>query len=87
MKLCRNNLSGDETVIEIMTKGDSFAEALAFTGNRYLATAEAVSKARVGRIPADHIVRCIRKSPEYCVGDDSRLSPTVCISLCNRLNN
>ena len=67
VKLYRNNLSGDETVIEIMTKGDSFAEALAFTGNRYLATAEAVSKARVGRIPADHIVRCIRESPDIAL--------------------
>src|SRR5450631_4429809 len=68
VKLYRNNMSGDETVIEIMTKGDSFAESLAFTGNRYLATAEAVSKARVGRIPADHIVRCIRESPDIALG-------------------
>src|SRR5665811_1376710 len=43
VKLYRNNQSGDETVIEIMTKGQSFAEAVAFTGNRYMATAEAVS--------------------------------------------
>ena len=67
VKLYRNNLSGDETVIEIMTKGDSFAESIAFTGNRYLSTAEAVSKARVGRIPADHIFRCIRKSPDIAL--------------------
>src|SRR5476649_234444 len=67
MKLYRNNQSGDETVIEILTKGQSFAEAVAFTGNRYLATAEAVSKARVGRIPADHIVRCIRESPDIAL--------------------
>ena len=67
VKLYRNNLSGDETVIEIMAKGGSFAEALAFTGNRYLATAEAVREARVGRIPADHIVRCIRESPDIAL--------------------
>ena len=59
--------SGDETVIEIMTKGDSFAEAVAFTGNRYIATAEAVSEARVGRIPADHLIRCIRDSPDIAL--------------------
>ena len=64
LKLFRNNLAGDETVIEIMMKGDSFAESIAFTGNRYLASAEAVSKARVARIPADHLVRCIRASPD-----------------------
>jgi CRP-like cAMP-binding protein len=67
LKLYRNNLSGDETVIEIITKGDSFAESIAFTGNRYLASAEAVSKARVARIPADHLVRCIRASPDIAL--------------------
>jgi len=50
-----------------MTKGQSFAEAVAFTGNRYIATAEAVSAARVARIPADHIVRCIRQSPDIAL--------------------
>jgi len=48
VKLYRSTPSGDETVIDIMTKGDSFAEPVAFTGNRYIATAEAVSEARVG---------------------------------------
>jgi CRP-like cAMP-binding protein len=67
VKLYRNNLSGDETVVEIMTKGDSFAESIAFTCNRYMATAEAVSNVRVGRIPADHIVRCIRSSPDIAL--------------------
>jgi CRP-like cAMP-binding protein len=68
VKLYRSMPSGDDSVIEIMTKGDSFAEAVAFTGNRYMATAEAVSEARVVRIPADHIVRCIRKSPDIALG-------------------
>ena len=63
LKLYRNTPSGDETVIDVMTKGDSFAEAVAFTGNRYIATAEAVTHARVGRIPADHLVRCILENP------------------------
>jgi len=67
VKLFRSTPSGDETVIEIMTKGDSFAEAVAFTGNRYIATAEAVSEARVARIPADHLVRCIRDSPDIAL--------------------
>src|ERR1039457_7616186 len=67
VKLYRSTPSGDETVSEIMTKGQSFAEAVAFTGNRYMATAEAVSEARVARIPADHIVRCIRESPDIAL--------------------
>ncbi len=67
VKLYRSTPSGDETVIDIMTKGQSFAEAVAFTGNRYIATAEAVSEARVARIPADHIVRCIRENPDIAL--------------------
>ena len=67
VKLFRLTPSGDETVIHVLQKGESFAEAVAFTGNRYPATAEAVTDARVGRIPADHIVRCIRESPDIAL--------------------
>jgi len=67
VKLYRSAASGDDTVIDIITKGQSFAEAVAFTGGRYHSTAEAVSEARVARIPADHIVRCIRQSPEIAL--------------------
>lgn len=67
VKLYRITPSGDETVIHILTKGESFAEAVAFTGNRYPATAEAVTDARIGRVPADHIVRCIRESPDIAL--------------------
>jgi CRP-like cAMP-binding protein len=67
VKLYRITQAGEETVIHTMTKGDSFAEAVAFTGNRYPATAEAVTNARIVRIPADHIVRCIRESPDIAL--------------------
>jgi CRP-like cAMP-binding protein len=67
VKLFRITLSGDEAVIHILTKGDSFAEAVAFTGIRFPASAEAVSNARVVRIPADHVVRCIRASPDIAL--------------------
>ena len=63
IKLYRSTLSGDEAVIETMTKGDSFAEAAAFTGSRYIASAEAVATARVARVPADHLVKCIYENP------------------------
>lgn len=68
VKLYRTTPGGDDTVIEMMTRGHSFAEMAAFTGNRYLATAEAVSESRIARIPADHIVRCIRQSPDIALG-------------------
>jgi CRP/FNR family transcriptional regulator, dissimilatory nitrate respiration regulator len=67
VKLYRSNPAGDEAVLETMTAGNSFAEAVAFTGNRYLATGEAVTDARVARIPADHIVRCIREHPDIAL--------------------
>jgi len=67
VKLYCNLSSGDETVIETITKGGSFGEAVAFTGNRYLASAEAVGAARVARIPADHVVRCIRDNPDIAM--------------------
>jgi CRP-like cAMP-binding protein len=67
VKLFRVTPSGDETVIHVLQKGEGFAEAVAFTGNRYPATAEAVTASRVARIPADHIVRCIRENPDIAL--------------------
>ena len=67
MKIYRVTISGDETVLYIGTRGDSFAEAVALTGGRFLASAEAVSDARVVRIPADHVVRCVQESPDIAL--------------------
>ena len=65
VKLYRITIAGDEAVINVLAKGDSFAESAAFTGGPYLHTAEAVSDARVIRVPAQHIVQCIRSTPEF----------------------
>ncbi len=67
VKLYRLTLGGDEAIIHILTKGESVAEAVAFTGSRYSATAEAVSNARVVRIPADYLVRCIHEMPDIAL--------------------
>jgi CRP-like cAMP-binding protein len=67
VKLYRITMSGEEAVISLFTKGDSFAEAVAFTGQPYPATAETVSKARVVRIPASHVVNCIRTMPDIAL--------------------
>ena len=77
VKLYRSAASGDDTVIDIMTKGQTFAESVAFTGGRYVSTAEAVSDARVARIPADHIVRCIRQSPEIALAMVASISQNL----------
>lgn len=67
VKLYRSTISGEEAVIHVFTKGDSFAEAVAFTGHPYPATASAVSTARIVRIPAEHVIRCIRDNPEIAL--------------------
>ena len=67
VKLYRIAASGEETVLNVLTKGGSYAEAHALTGAYYPATAEAVSEARVVRIPADHVVRCIRETPDIAL--------------------
>jgi CRP-like cAMP-binding protein len=67
VKLYRIAVSGEEMVLNVLTKGGSYAEAHALTGAYYPATAEAVSEARVVRIPADHVVRCIRETPDIAL--------------------
>ncbi len=67
IKLYRIAVSGEETVLHVLGRGDSFAEAVAFTNGRYPATAEAVSPARVVRIPSEHVVRCIREVPDIAL--------------------
>jgi CRP-like cAMP-binding protein len=67
VKLFRITASGEETVIHILAKGDSFAEAVAFTGRNYPATAEAVTAVRVVRLPAAHLIRCLREDPDIAL--------------------
>jgi len=67
VKLYRITMSGEEAVISLFGKGDSFAEAVAFTGQPYPATAETVSKARIVRIPASHVIKCIRTMPDIAL--------------------
>jgi len=67
IKLYHITASGKEALIYVFTKGDSIAQAVAFTGQSYPATAEAVSDARIVRIPAAHIIKCIRDTPDIAI--------------------
>jgi CRP-like cAMP-binding protein len=67
IKLYRITMSGEETVVNVLTRGGSYAETHALTGTRYPANAEAVSNARVVRIPGDHVVRCIRENSDIAL--------------------
>jgi CRP-like cAMP-binding protein len=67
VKLYRTTFSGEEVVLDVLTKAESVAVAAALSGDCYAATAAAVSDACVVRIPAERVVRCIRKMPEIAV--------------------
>jgi CRP-like cAMP-binding protein len=67
INLYRITATGAQTVLNVLTKGESFAEAVAFTNGIYPATAEAVSKARVVRIPAVHLINCVRENPDIAL--------------------
>jgi CRP-like cAMP-binding protein len=67
VKLSRVTFAGDEAVIHVFATGDSFAEAVAFTGRVYPANAQAVSDARVVSIPAAHVIKCIRDAPDIAL--------------------
>ncbi|MDN4984065.1 Crp/Fnr family transcriptional regulator [Bradyrhizobium sp. WYCCWR 13022] len=67
IKLYRVTPAGDEAVLNVLTRGESFAEAVTFTSGRYPATASAVTLAKVMMIPADHVVNCIREMPDVAI--------------------
>ena len=67
IKLYRITPAGDEAVLHVLTKGESFAEAAAFVGGRYPATASAATDARVVLIPAHHVVTCLRDMPDIAI--------------------
>jgi CRP-like cAMP-binding protein len=67
IKLYRVTPAGDEAVLNVFAKGQSFAEAVTFTSGQYPAMASAVVRTRMIMIPADHIVECIRKMPEIAL--------------------
>ena len=67
IKLYRVTAAGDEAVLNVLSEGESFAEAVTFTSGRYPATACAVTPARVMVISADHVIRCIREMPDIAI--------------------
>lgn len=64
VKVYRMTSAGEEAVVGIFTRGQSFAEAAAFTGWVFPASAEAVTDSRILRIPARRLFDKISKSPE-----------------------
>lgn len=64
VKLYRVSPGGEEAVVAVFTKGQSFAEAAVFTGGRFPVTAEAVTRTRLLRVPSAALLDSIRSSPD-----------------------
>lgn len=64
VKIYRMTPAGEEAVVGVFTKGQSFAEAAAFTKGSYPASGEAVTDGRILVVPARHLFDRITESPE-----------------------
>jgi CRP-like cAMP-binding protein len=65
LKLYRLNQYGGEAVVNVFTRGQSFAEAAVFAMEAYPVTAEAVTDARLIRIPQNQLLRHVKEDPEF----------------------
>lgn len=64
VKIYRVTYAGDEAVIGIFTKGQTFAEAVAIVGGEYPATGETITATRHLRVPCDRLRNRIRAKPD-----------------------
>ena len=64
VKLFRLTPAGEEAIVNVFTRGQSFAEAAAFTGGRFPVSGEAVTDCRLLYIPVSHLFEKIRHEPE-----------------------
>ena len=65
IKLYRLSEYGDEAVVAVFTRGQTFAEAAVFSKENYPVTAEAATSARLLRIPSDQLQRNVRENPDF----------------------
>jgi CRP-like cAMP-binding protein len=64
VKLARETSSGHESVIGVLGRGESFAEAAALQGGRFPVDAVVVERARLLVIPAQRFLGHLREQPE-----------------------
>lgn len=64
VKLCRVSPNGDETVVTVFSKGESFGEAVAFRGVEYPVSAEAVTACETVEIRVDLLRELMRNDPD-----------------------
>lgn len=67
VKVFRITPDGNEAVVGVFRRGETFAEAAIFLGGRYPVSAEVVTNARLLRIDGDLLRRRIREQPDLAL--------------------
>lgn len=67
VKICRMSPDGDETVVGIFTRGETFAEAAMFLGGRYPVNAEVIAPCRLVRVEASSFRKMIHEDPDLAM--------------------
>lgn len=65
VKLYRLTQNGDEAVVSVFSRGQSFAEAAVFSMGRYPVAAESVTEARMLRVPRSALLHSVRENPQF----------------------
>ena len=65
VKLYRLNPSGNEAVVAVFARGQSFAEAAVFSMQHYPVTAEAVATTKMLHVPRTVLLDSVRKNPDF----------------------
>lgn len=67
VRLYRETPSGHESVIAVLTRGESFAEAAIFQSGAYPVNGAVVEDARLLCIPSEPFLRRLSESPDLCL--------------------
>ena len=65
VKLYRITSSGNEAVVAVFARGQSFAEAAVFSMKTYPVSAEAVAKTKLLHMPRGVLFETVRKNPDF----------------------
>lgn len=67
VKIFRLTRSGDEAVLSVITRGQSFAEAAAFLDGEYPASGETVADCRLVKVPTSGLIAAMRDTPDLAL--------------------
>ena len=67
VKIYRLTPAGNEAVVAVFTRGQSFAEAAMFSQQIYPVTGETVTRSRMLRMPSETLLSEIRSNPEVAI--------------------